>query len=147
MAAERGVGLFAGNDQEIAIGEAGAAFEVDALLIEPDLAGIGGMRIGMEIAQRGDIDAQRFEGGDPLRLVIDGPGVGQLLVEMEVEVADHHLVAGQGFVDIVVREGHHRLLGGLARCPNPDRSRRPSAAWCPAERCRARSSPRTRAPG
>jgi hypothetical protein len=56
VAAESGVGLFAGNDQEIAIGKAGTAFEVDALFLQTDLAGIGGMRIGVEIAERGDID-------------------------------------------------------------------------------------------
>ena len=65
VAAQSGVGLFAGNDQEVAIREAGAAFEIDSLFLEADPAGIGGMRIGMEIAQRGDIDAERLEGGNP----------------------------------------------------------------------------------
>src|ERR1035438_169443 len=109
VAAQSGVGLFAGNDQEIAIGEAGAAFEIDSLFLETDLAGIGGMRVGMEVAEGGDIDAERLEGGNPWRLEIDGAGVGQLLVEMEVEVADHYLVAGQGLVDIVMGEGHDCL--------------------------------------
>ena len=114
MAAQSGIGLFAGNDQEILIGEAGAAFEVDPLFLQTDLAGIGGMRIGVEVAQRGDIDAERLEGGNPRLLVIDGAGVGQRLIHMEVEVADHHLVAGHGLVDVVVGEGHHCLLVACA---------------------------------
>src|ERR1035441_2385361 len=47
------------------------------------------------------------------RSVVDRSGVGQFLVQMEVEVAHHDLVAGQGFVDIIVGEGYHRPLGGL----------------------------------
>jgi len=67
----------------------------------------------VEIAQRGDIDAQRPEGGNPRLLVIDGAGVGERLIHVEVEVADHHLVAGHRLVDVVVGEGHHCLIGGL----------------------------------
>ena len=94
MAAQSGIGLFPGNDQEIAIGETGAAFEIDPLLLQTDLAGIGGMRIGVEVAQRGDIDARRPEGGNLRLFVGDAAGVGERLIHMEVKVADHHLVAG-----------------------------------------------------
>ena len=45
---------------------------------------------------------------------VDGAGVGELLIEVKVEMADQHFVAGQGFVDVVVRKGHDGLLRGLA---------------------------------
>ena len=61
MAAEGGVRLFAGNQQEVAVGEAAAAFEIDLLLLEAEGAGILGMRIGVEIGQDGDVDPQAAE--------------------------------------------------------------------------------------
>ena len=38
------------------------------------------------------------------------PGVSELFVEMHVEVAHQHFVAGHCLVAIVVGEGQHRLL-------------------------------------
>ena len=45
MAAEVRVGLFAGDQQEVAVREALAALEIDFLLIEAKLAGVVRMRI------------------------------------------------------------------------------------------------------
>ena len=41
-------------------------------------------------------------------------GIGELLVEVEMEMAHQHFVAGHRLVDVVVRERHHRLLRGPA---------------------------------
>ena len=45
VSAEIRVGLFAGNQQQVAVGEALAAFEIDLLLIQPQLAGVVRMRV------------------------------------------------------------------------------------------------------
>ena len=68
----------------------------------------------MEVGENRDIYAEGAEDGQPGGFEIHGSGVGELFVEVKVEMADHYFVARQGFVDIVVREGHHRLLGGVA---------------------------------
>ncbi len=113
MAAESGIRFFAGDNQKIAVREARAAFKVNLLLVETNFAGIRGMRIGVKIAQRGNVNAQRLKGGNPLRLMVESAGVGQFLIKMKMKVTYHHLVAGHGLIYVVVRERHDGLLGSL----------------------------------
>lgn len=110
VAAESVIGLLAGNQQKAAIGEAAAAVEVNFLLLESDGAGIGGMRIGMKIGQDRHVDPQAAENLEPTGLQVHGAGVGQLLVEVHVEMADQNLVARHALVTIVVGEGEHGFL-------------------------------------
>ena len=42
------------------------------------------------------------------------PGVGELLIEVKVEMADKDLVAGYRLIDVVMCEVHDRLLCGPA---------------------------------
>ena len=42
------------------------------------------------------------------------PASRELLVEVEMEMADQHLESGHRLVHVVVRERHHRLLRGPA---------------------------------
>ena len=64
----------------------------------------------MKVRHHGDIDAQAAERRQPCRTPVERPGIEQLLGEVRVEVADRHLVAGQRFVAVVVRERQHAPL-------------------------------------
>ena len=61
MPAQRIVGLLTWNDEKIAIGEAAAAVKINLLLLEPQRAGIFRVRIGVEIRDACDVDAQSAE--------------------------------------------------------------------------------------
>ena len=97
------VGLFAGYQQEITVGEALAPFQINFLFIEAKLAPIARMRVGVEVGQDGDIDAKIAEDRQPGGLEVHRPGVGELFVEVEMEMADQYFEAGHGLVHIVVR--------------------------------------------
>ena len=100
--AEVGVGLLAGNQKQVAIGEPRAAIEIDLLLVQPYRARVVRMRVRVEVGEDGDVDAEVAEDGQPGRLKVDSAHVGELLVEMEVEVAHQHFISGQRLVYVVV---------------------------------------------
>ncbi|PYV07196.1 MAG: hypothetical protein DMG07_29340, partial [Acidobacteria bacterium] len=115
MAAEPGVGLLAGHDQEITVGVAAAGVEVGLLLPEPGGAGVLGVTVPMEVRHHGDVDAEGAKGRDPRRLEVERAGVGDSLVEVGVEVADGDLVTRERLVAVVVGEGKHGFLSGGRR--------------------------------
>src|SRR5260370_42610351 len=82
------VRLFTGDEQEVAVGEAPAALEIDFLLIEAKLARVARMRVGVEVGEDGDIDSQIAEDRQPGGLEIHRAYVGKLLVEVKMEMAD-----------------------------------------------------------
>ena len=95
VAAQECVRLFARDEQQIAIGNPGGAFEIDLLLHEPLGSGISRIGIVMEIAEVHDVDPQGVEHIHPWRPVIESRAVSEQLVEVQMEVAGQHFVAGQ----------------------------------------------------
>src|SRR6266568_3788924 len=112
VASEISVGLFAGDEEEVAVGEAPAALEIDFLLIQAKLARVARMRVGVEVGEDGDIDSEIAEYRQPCGLEVHRPSVSKLLVEVEVEMADQNLEAWHRLVNVIVRQCHHGLLGG-----------------------------------
>src|SRR5712692_9688837 len=88
VASEISVGLFTGDEQEVAVGEALAAFEIDFLLIQAKLARVVRMRVGVEVGEDGDIDSQIAEDRQPGGLEVHRADVGELFVEVKMEMAD-----------------------------------------------------------
>src|SRR5262249_30143561 len=112
VSTEVSVRLFAGHDQEVAIGVAAADVEVGFHLLETQRSRILRVAIAVEIGHHRDVDAERPEGGNPRRLKIEASGVQRLFVEVCVEMTDSHLEAGQWLVLVVVSELHYRFLCG-----------------------------------
>src|SRR5437867_1425461 len=63
MTSEIGVRLFAGDEQEVAVGEPLAALEIDLLFVQAKLARVGRMRVRVEVGQDRDVDAEITEDG------------------------------------------------------------------------------------
>src|SRR5260370_19275306 len=84
------VGLFAGDEQEIAVGEAPAALEIDFLLIDAKLARVARMRAGEEDGEHSEIDSQIPGDPQPAGLEIHRAYFGELLVEVKMEMSDEH---------------------------------------------------------
>ena len=94
--------------------EALGALEVDLFFHEANRARILRMRIVVEVAQIDNVDSESAEDRDPRRLVIQVVAIAELLVEIQMEMAGHDLVAGQRLEDIVVGVGQHRIVRGLS---------------------------------
>src|SRR5438046_195649 len=98
VAAEKHVGLLARNQKEVAIRKAPAPFEIDLLFLEAQGARIVWMRVGVEVSQDDDVDAQSPEDLSPLRTIVERALVGKHFAEMHVKVADQHLVPRDRFI-------------------------------------------------
>src|SRR5262245_24157178 len=99
QAAEIGVGFFARYQQKVTIRKSLAARKVNLLLAQAQRSGVGGMGVAMEIGQNRDVDSQSPKYGHPRRFEIQRSGVGQFLIEVEMEMADQHLESRHGLVD------------------------------------------------
>ena len=126
--AEIGVGLLAGQDQEVGVGVAAAALEVGLQLLQPERAGVVGMTVAVEVEDVGDVDAQVAASSGSRAASCRGCRIEQLLGERRVEVRHHRLVARQRLVAVAVGERHDRLAAGVRRRRGSGRSR-------PAIRC------------
>src|SRR5882757_359376 len=100
VAAEIGVDLFGGNEEEVFVGEAACALKVDLLLEEPFGAWVAGIGVVVEVSEVDDVDAEAAEDGDPAGMVVEGLEVAQLLVEIHVEVAADNFKPGDWFEDV-----------------------------------------------
>ena len=114
VAAQKYIGLLARNQKEVTIGKAAASFEIHLLFLEAQRARIVRMRVGVEVSEDYNVDAQSPEDLRPLRTIVERALVGEHFGEMHVKVADEHFVPRYRFIDVTTRVGQHGLLSGAA---------------------------------
>src|SRR6202158_95277 len=100
VSSERVVGLLTGDQQKVAIRKTAATVKIKFLFFETNGAGILWMRIRVKIGEIHDIDSQSTENINPGGAKIKRSGVGELFIEMHVEVAHHDFIPGYRFVAV-----------------------------------------------
>ena len=114
MAAEVHARLFPRHHQEVLVGCAPRGVEVVLLLGKPQRPRVAAVQLEMEVAQADDVQADRAHRHQVLERRVERSGGALPAGEVEMEVVDERLVAGDRLERIAVREGQHGLTRRLA---------------------------------
>src|ERR1035437_27698 len=103
VATEVSIWFLRGNHQKILVGYPCGTVEIDLLFHESLGPWIPRVRVIVEVAEVKNVDAEGTENGNRADLVIEVIAITELLVEIQMKVTGHHLVAGQRLEYVVMR--------------------------------------------